>query len=404
MNRKMYADINMDEINKLSFDINNEIIKLVNPSELTLSETSYFMAYGLFLQLGEVDGVVYMNDFTYENTGLTSYFSERINQEFISALIEAGGYNVKSEGAKSHNINIVGNYWKEGEYIKLTASAYENDNLIAVSKGSLPISWLTSETIDFLPEQVHSMVALKECEIIIIEAPDIVKQGLPTSIPVTVKVVKNIDGNHQPMQGVPVEIIYSKSGELLSHGVSNGDGVSLCYLPIINDSDPILKLLVNIKLDDYLSISNESLYHAIASIQNPVLGVELIVVTEKPTIFISSKELLQGKSMDILTLEPMVKETLTDFGYNFVDSVKNADYIITMESNTTTGSSYEGIYFSFLDVNISVVNNILDEEIYSTHLDQVKGGGSNYTKAGKKAYAIAANKLKETLKNSVLMK
>jgi len=31
------------------------------------------------------------------------------------------------------------------------------------------------------------------------------------------------------------------------------------------------------------------------------------------------------------------------------------------------------------------------------HIDQAKGGGANYTKAGKKAYTIAAARLKESL-------
>ncbi len=404
MNRKMYADINMDEINKLRFDINSEIVKLINPSELNLSETSYFMAYGLFLQLGKVDGDIYMHDFTYENTGLVSKFSQKINQEFVSALIEAGDYNVKSANFIRSQINITGNYWKEGDYIKIIVSATRNEKLIAVSKGSLPLSWLQNENIDFLPEQIHSMIALDGCTIIIKEAPSKLKLGMPSTTPIAIELIKNSHGINQPVQGVPIEIINSETGESLCNGVTSIDGISLCYLPVINNAGAVLKLIANIKLDNYLSINEGSLYHTIATIQNPVLGMEIALNTEKPTVYIVSKELLQGRSMDIKTLEPVVKETLADYGYNFVDSDIDADYMINLEANTTTGSSYEGIYFAFLDANLSVVNNILKEEIFKTHLDQVKGGGSNYAKAGKKAYIIAASKLKETLKNSILVK
>ena len=104
--------------------------------------------------------------------------------------------------------------------------------------------------------------------------------------------------------------------------------------------------------------------------------------------------------MDIKTLEPIVKEILAEKGYNFVDNEKDADFVIKINANTTTGSQYEGIYFAFLDANLSVIDSTSGEEIYKSHLDQVKGGGSNYVKAGKKAYMLGAKKLKEVIKGS----
>lgn len=90
-------------------------------------------------------------------------------------------------------------------------------------------------------------------------------------------------------------------------------------------------------------------------------------------------------------------------GYNFVDSMADADYIISIDANTTTGTKYDGIYFAYLDVNMSIINVAINEEVNKIHFDQIKGGGINYGKAGNKAYIIGAGKLKETLKNSVLV-
>ena len=124
------------------------------------------------------------------------------------------------------------------------------------------------------------------------------------------------------------------------------------------------------------------------------------MTTEKPTIFIISDELLQNYPMDIKTLEPIVKETLAVKGYNFVDTKSNADYIIYINANTTTGSQYQGIYFAFLDINFSIKETLSGEEIYKTHLDQVKGGGGDYKRAGKKAYILGAEELKESILSS----
>ena len=79
---------------------------------------------------------------------------------------------------------------------------------------------------------------------------------------------------------------------------------------------------------------------------------------------------------------------------------KDADYIININANTTTGSQYQGIYLAFLDVNYSLIETISGGEIYKTHLDQIKGGGGDYKRAGKKAYILGAEELKESIFNS----
>ena len=140
LNRKMYADIDMDEISRLKLELINEIDTLLKPNDLSLSESAYFVAYGLFLQLGQIEGVLAMDEFTYENTDLSSSFSERWNQDFTSALVSTGSYNVKiSKGNITNQQVVYGNYWKEGEFLKICASVTKNGKLIAVSKGSVPL-------------------------------------------------------------------------------------------------------------------------------------------------------------------------------------------------------------------------------------------------------------------------
>jgi len=70
-----------------------------------------------------------------------------------------------------------------------------------------------------------------------------------------------------------------------------------------------------------------------------------------------------------------------------------------IEASSTTGTNYQGVYFTFVDANISVINQSTNKEVFKTHVDQVKGGGTNYTKAGKKAFVNAAEQLKEAVKD-----
>ncbi len=397
LNRKMYADIDMDEINRLKLELINEIDALLKPNDLSLSESAYFVAYGLFLQLGQIDGVIYMDNFTFENTGLSSSFSEKWNKEFTAALVSTGKYNVKIGNGKTNQPVVYGNYWKEGELLKITASVTKNGSLIAVSKGSVPLLWLEKENIEYLPEQINKMKALEGYQLLVENAPKTIKLGMPSVIPMEIEVMDNSSGEGIAVEGIPVSLINTETGETLCIALTNEMGISTFYLPSIQTENPVFRIDASIDLMEYLNIQKTSIYFVIASQQNPVMPISIDFVTEKPTVFIQSKEMIQGKPMDIKTLEPSVKETLAEKGYNFVDNENDADFIITINANTTTGSEYEGIYFAFLDVNFSVINTSNGEEIYKTHLDQIKGGGSNYKKAGKKAYLLGAEKIKESI-------
>ncbi len=398
LNRKMYADIDLDKINSQKLELINEINLLLKPNDLNLSESAYFVAYGLFLQLGQIDGTIFIDDFTFENTGLISNFSKKWNQEFASALVSAGKYNVKiSKGSTVDQTLVYGNYWKEGDFLKVSASVTKYGKLIAVSKGSIPLSWLTKENIEYIPEQIKKMNSLKGYQLLVKNTPRTIKLGMPTTTPLEIGLLNNLDGEGVAVEGIPVSIINTETGEILCISLTNNLGISTCYLPSVQTEKAVFRVEASIDLAEYLNIKNSSIFFTIASGQNPVLPVSIDLITENPTIFIQSKELSFDRQMDIKTLEPIVKETLAAKGYNFVDNEKDADYLIAINANTTTGSQYQGIYFAFLDVNISVIETSIGEEIYKTHFDQIKGGGSNYKKAGKKAYIISAQKIKESI-------
>lgn len=398
LNRKMYADINMDEINKLKVDLINEINSLAKPSDLNLSESAYFVAYGIFLQLGNVDDALFVDNFTFENTGLKSTFTEKWDDELSSALVKVGNYKIDKTENLENSIIIKGNYWNEAELIKVNASAIRYKKVIAASKGSIPINWLNTENIEYMPLEIKKMEFLKNYKLELVEVPKSIKLGMHTVKPIKVKVI-NIVSNTEVV-GIPINILNKENSKKLCSSPSNQFGVSTCFLPSIKTEKPILNLEISVDLCDYLNIEEKSIFYSIAINNNPVETLMLNIKTEKPTIFINSEERNQGKNISIKTLEPSVKQVLAQKGYNFVDQAKNADLIINIKANTTSASKYQGIYFSYLDANISIIETSSGEEIYKTHLDQIKGGGNDFEKAGKKAYITAAKQIKETFLNN----
>lgn len=398
LNRKMFADINMDEINDLKVDLINEINSLVKPSDLNLAESAYFVAYGIFLQLGKIEGTLYVDNFSFENTALLSDFSEKWNQEFTSALVKAGNYKIEENSTSTSSIIVKGNYWNEAGLIKVNASAIRYNKVIAASKGSIPLSWLNNENIDYIPIQIKKMELLRSYKLELMEAPESIKLGMHASKAVKTRVI-NILSNKAEI-GIPIRITNKETSKKLCSAPSNEFGFSACFLPSIKTDKPILNLEISIDLCEYLNIEKSSTFYPIAVNNNPVEALVLDLKTEKPTVFVKSEELNQSRPMQIKTLEPTVKQTLAENGYNFVDNQNDADFIVKINANTTTGSNYQGICFAFLDANISIIESSTGEEIYKTHLDQIKGGGSDFKKAGKKAYITAAKQIKETLLNN----
>lgn len=398
LNRKMFADIDSDEISLLRIELINEIDKLVKPNNLTLEESAYFISYGLFLQLQNNGATINTDNITYETTGLVSEFSRKLEAQLAKSLVEVGNYSMSTKSVNK-GYQLSGNYWKEGDFIKVSVKIFDKSELIAVSAGSLPLSWLMNNDVVYIPDAVKKMEALDGVSLAVEDYPHMVKSGMETTYPVKVKLDNSGVGQ---VEGITLGVFSKNTGKILSSGITNENGMTLCYLKPIESNARVCQLLVNIDIEKYLDISKSDNYYDIAMRINPVSPVILDVEIAKPSIVISSSEKASGRNVDIPTLAPMVKQTLSEMGYDFTENTDGAEYIVKIDANTTTSSQYQGIYFAYLDINF-VIENVRDgKEIYATHIDQVKGGGGNYAKASKKAYKLGAEKLKEELKNSGL--
>jgi len=399
LNRKMYADIDVDEINKLKVDLINQIDKLIKPEELSLSETAYFAAYGLFLQLGTSSQHFYLSEMSFENTGLKSKFSEKWNHEFSTALVKAGKYHVSD--MKSYNQLIVnGNYWKEGKFLKLNISVWDADKIIAVSKASILIEKLEKENIDYIPLQIKKMQTLASYSLHLMNAPEQIKVGTPSLIPIKISVSSNTEGLSKPIQNFPVMVTEVENEITLCKAKTNENGIAECFLPPLETSKKNIAIQVSLDIESYFNVETNSIYYGIAKIQNPLKPVIENIEVAKPTIYVESDEKTYGRSMDIKTLEPAVKEVFAEKSYNFVDNKELADLIVKINANTTTATAYQGIRFAYLDINISIIENSSGEELMKSHFDQIKGGGANQPKAAKKAYVLGAEKIKEYINSN----
>jgi len=396
LNKKEYVDLYSKRVRDARLELNEEINKLQQSTELSLSETAYFVAYGLYIQLKDEKGALGIDFFTYENTGLNSEFSRRWNDELTDALLKAGLNNVRNLSEAVANANEVGgNYWTEGAALRIHARVLRDGDLLAVSEGSIPLSWLKQEDVDYLPPQLEKVRELDNVHLQALNPMGSFKIGKAMDQPLKVQVMLKKDGIQKPLPNVPLQFIEKQSGRVLCKGRSNDNGVAKGFLPAIQFDEPVLEIEAIVDVADFADLDTNTVFYAMY--QNNMLPAGFELTATYQTFYIASEELLLNRTMDIKTIEPVIKQYLADQGYHFTDNPNEADYRIQIKASTTAGTYYSGIYFTYIDANLSIKDNGSGDEVFKTHIDQAKGGGANYTKAGKKAYTIAAAKLKESL-------
>ena len=102
------------------------------------------------------------------------------------------------------------------------------------------------------------------------------------------------------------------------------------------------------------------------------------------SIFIKSYEKNLGQSVRLL--EPKLKSVFSQRGCSFTNYSAEADWILSIRASSRSGNEIEGLFFAYLDVTVSLIDQHSEKEIYSNIFTNMKGGGLDYESAGRKAY------------------
>jgi hypothetical protein len=116
-------------------------------------------------------------------------------------------------------------------------------------------------------------------------------------------------------------------------------------------------------------------------------------------VYVESKETNFGETVHLL--EPKLKAALSEHGCSFTADRDEADWILSIEASTRRGSEISGIYMVFLDVIVSLVERKSGKEIYKNNFTDLKGGSTDYDRAGRKAYDGGVGKIAGEVVKSV---
>jgi len=168
------------EINKLSdlkSIVENGIFGINNSKKLNIEDACYLMAQAYQLQTGIIDGSVSLTAFTYQETKMSSPFSQVFLRKFEQTLISEANYGIVRYGKNEQGMNqrvdynISGAYWEEGDFIKILSVMRDmNGKALASSESKIAKQLLDSLNIQVKPENFEEaysrMKVFKQDEVI----------------------------------------------------------------------------------------------------------------------------------------------------------------------------------------------------------------------------------------------
>lgn len=205
--------------------------------------------------------------------------------------------------------------------------------------------------------------------------------------------VSAVGANGQPLTRLPLKIQFKKgAGDLNESVYTDSRGFGQIQVTSIKSADKLQILGIAVDLS---GLMGEAISPILKSIVNsiPLASTQIIIDVINPTIYLESSEAFNGKVLTQLQVEPKLKNHFIQQGFHFVDSASKADWQMTLNATANQGTEFSGMYTTFADVSLSVIDRSSGAEIYKNSLSRVKGIDLNYTNAANKAFNTAADKL-----------
>ncbi len=186
-------------------------------------------------------------------------------------------------------------------------------------------------------------------------------------------------------------------GDLIKNVKTNMNGIASSKISKITSSEKMQ--ILNAELDISKLIDQDSTSFVYQNILKtfPMPSARIILNVTGLLIFIESEEINLGAELDVLHIEPKIKENLSEKGFSFTDDKSKSDIYITIKARSREGSEMFGMYSTFVDVTVSALEMSSGEEIYKNVFNNISGQGLSAEKAGLKAFEIVAGKISENM-------
>ena len=159
-----HPGLKRSEINSYKVKLDKDLNSVRNTEQFSLEDAAFYIAYALHTQLADKTTPILVNNFSYQDTPMSSAFSRRL-QASVSQKLVSQGFIIATQGGQNiKSLVLSGSYWEEGSKLKVSALLRNQDNGAAISSAEcyLPKETVTSLGITFTPENYkQAMVNMK---------------------------------------------------------------------------------------------------------------------------------------------------------------------------------------------------------------------------------------------------
>ena len=207
----------------------------------------------------------------------------------------------------------------------------------------------------------------------------------------------------QGLAGVPVEYQYDKDKFFRPKSINtNSDGIVSIPVSEISLKSRDLRLKVSVPLEQMVAADLDKKVTAPIVESLRVNNREYPIIVELPKMMVDSRELIFGQSGNNRVLADALSSNLNSNGFRVAGSKNEADYIVTVESNTTQGGTSQGFHVAFLDMAIAVKDARTNEEVFRRSYNQLKGLQLNFDSASAEAYKKGVEKIKDEVSKALI--
>lgn len=159
-----HPGLKRNEINRYKVQLDKDLNDVRNTEQFSLEDAAFYIAHALHTQLDDKATPILVNNFSYQDTPMSSAFSRRL-QASISQKLVSQGFIIATQGQQDKNSFVLsGTYWEEGNRLKVSALLRNQNNGAAISSAEcyLPKETVTNLGITFTPENYkQAMVNMK---------------------------------------------------------------------------------------------------------------------------------------------------------------------------------------------------------------------------------------------------
>jgi hypothetical protein len=343
--------------------------------------------------LGQKQAKIFIKTFTFLGYSFTSPLSQALAQNFSNEISKLENLTLVADSIAADYM-VSGTFHDEEENLKIDVSLVGKKGGIQQMSGEVPLASLRAHGIAYLPEVIQKCrVAsawqwVAERKVIEVRCNDVINYNYkirPT-------------GGSKTGENIPVSFTLNGSLSTAATVVTDRNGEAAYTLVAVRSPAKHQVLTSQVDLARYLSIDTASVdFKQLRKETKLSVAVLKIEVIGGNVLYCSSREQNLGKELTSPYLLEGALDVLTKLGFEFTSTRAEADYVLDIEADTRAGSSFEELYFSYLDAAVSLTDQGKRKKVFSTQFKDIKGAGTNFEGAGIRAYSLGIKKIQDVL-------